>query len=211
MEEDSVGAMIEEQPPRAYTSVLHISSSLPSTINELLARMMDTDDEFELAEIYEAIENLEQMAVEYTEALVDEWRIATSYVKACQAEMQRLTNHELWLERRISRIERVVKIILDTVPEQKLTTPSYRATMKLNPPAVEVLDETTIPLAYKSSKIKLKKVPAEAVANILKLLPESLIDEVETSINKSSVSEALKNGASVKGATLIQTKRLEIK
>ena len=211
MEEDSVGAMIEEQPPRAYTSVLHISSSLPSTINELLARMMDTDDEFELAEIYEAIENLESMAVEYTEALVDEWRIATSYVKACQAEMQRLTNHELWLERRISRIERVVKVILDTLPEQKLTTASYRVAMKLNPPAVQIVDELAVPSDYKYSKIILNKIPEAMMHDTLKLIPEVLVKEVETTVDKKSIADALKNGATVSGAELTQTKRLEIK
>lgn len=187
-----------------------VDSVLPSNIEELLHRMMDTTDEIELAAIYDTIEGLEGEAVQYLELLANEWRNNNARIAGCKAELQRLEEHHIRLEKRTSRIEYVALQLAKLLPEQKMVTDTYKVQIKKNPPAVNVYDESQVPNAYKSETVVLNKMSIAQADAFVKILPDGLLKKTEISIHKSEIADAIKNGAVVAGAELTQGERLVI-
>jgi hypothetical protein len=90
-----------------------------------------------------------------------------------------------------NRAERIRKYLLDglTLAQvEKVDTPYFRIKIALNPPSVQIADESLIPDAYKTEPEPPKPMP-----------------------DKKLIAAALKDGFEVPGCSLVRGRRLDIK
>jgi hypothetical protein len=90
-----------------------------------------------------------------------------------------------------NRAERIRKYLLDGLTlaqRDKIDTPYFRIKIALNPPSVQIADESLIPDAYKTEPEPPKPMP-----------------------DKKLIAQALKDGFEVPGCSLVRGRRLDIK
>jgi hypothetical protein len=92
------------------------------------------------------------------------------------------------IEDHIEYLEAKLISALDILQVEKLDGNQFKISKKLNPPKVDILDESLVPDAYKATKTT-----------------------VITSIDKKKISEVLKNGINIPGVRLTQQSKLVIK
>lgn len=154
----------------------------------LLQEIATTDDAATVAEFEEMAQTLGAEVAEHLESMLE---LRGNILNTCQAidiEIERLQELKHQRQARAQRIHDAVIFYMDMIDSAELVTDTYTLRVKKNPPRVDIYDEILIPAEY------LKRV-----------------EKVETKVDKKAIADAIKNGVTVEGATLVQTKRLEIK
>jgi hypothetical protein len=92
------------------------------------------------------------------------------------------------MENRASRIRKYLLDGLELAGRDKIETPFFKIKIALNPPSVQIADESLIPASYKTEPLP----PAPAP-------------------DKKLIAAALKDGFEVPGCSLVRGKRIDIK
>jgi len=116
-------------------------------------------------------------------------RAAEVHVPAIDAEIARLQALKAHRQKVARGLREYLKAQMEVAGIDKIDCPLFRLTLKKNPPAVEVFDERQVPAAFWVT-------PAPQP-------PEPRID-------KAALKAAIKAGAEVPGARLVQANRLEV-
>jgi hypothetical protein len=116
-------------------------------------------------------------------------RAAEMYLPAIDAEIERLKALKARRQRIAEGLREYVRMNMETAGIERIECPLFRITLKKNPPAVEVLDDSEVPLRF---WVTPKPKP-----------PERRID-------KAAVKDAIKAGEDVPGCRLVQATRIDI-
>lgn len=103
-----------------------------------------------------------------------------------QNEIERLTALKQSRNNAIDRMRSAVLEAMEIYGIEKIESPTLKLSVRINPPAVDLINEYQVPDIYRKEK-------------------------VTVSIDKNLIKEDLKSGLEVPGAILKRTKRLEIK
>lgn len=107
--------------------------------------------------------------------------------ESLEHEINRLKKKLTARDTRIDKIKAYMKQQMIFMGKQKISTPTFTVSVRNNPPALRITDESLIPASY------------------MTIIPES------KELNKSSIKEALKQGKEIPGAELTQGNSLLIK
>lgn len=152
---------------QSYTQLLGMADTLEPEV------FIDT-----LAAISEALED----KVEHTAKFV---RCLESDIDAIKSEEKRLADKRKVLENKILNVKEYLQHEMEFAGIDKVKRPTLTVSIQLNPPSVEVFDESVIPSTY--------MVPQ----------PEK--------IDKKAILKALKDGEEIPGCEIHQTRGLRIK
>lgn len=107
--------------------------------------------------------------------------------ESLEHEITRLKKRLESRDNRIAKIKSYLKQQMIFMGKQKVSTPTFTVSIRNNPPALRITDESLIPASY------------------MTIIPES------KELNKSAIKESLKQGKEVPGAELTQGNSLVIK
>jgi predicted nuclease with TOPRIM domain len=147
-----------------------------------LLDMVDVLDEETFRDTLQAIEEALEDKVENMAKFI---RCLEADAKAIKEEEQRLADRRKSLENRISSVKEYLQNQLEVAGLDKVKRPTVTVSLQLNPPSVEVIDESVIPSTY--------------------MLPQP------SKIDKKAILTALKDGLIIEGCNLKQGKGLRIK
>ncbi|MCG6184272.1 siphovirus Gp157 family protein [Anoxybacillus sp. LAT_38] len=105
--------------------------------------------------------------------------------KIIKEEEQRLAERRRAIEAKVDKLKTYLQEQLETAGLQKVKRPTITVAIQVNPPSVDVIDETAIPSDF--------------------LIPQP------SKLDKKSILERLKNGEAIPGVTLKQTKGVRIR
>lgn len=164
-------------------------SSLYELSNEYLAiqnKLIEADyDEQTIADTLEGMSGELEVKAQNVAFFIRNLESTADQIK--QAEKQ-MADRRKALENKAATIKEYLKINMQKTGINKIECPYFAITLKKNPPAVNIFNESIIPDEY------LVQAPPPP-----------------PSIDKKAIAEALKSGAQVAGAELTQGERVEIK
>jgi len=148
---------------------------------ELLDRAEDIDTEAlvdTLASLQDAIEDKAENIAKFIRNLEAD-------AKIIREEEQRLAERRRAIEAKVDKLKMYLQEQLETAGLQKVKRPTITVAIQVNPPSVDVIDETAIPSDF--------------------LIPQA------PKLDKRSILERLKKGEAIPGVTLKQTKGVRIR
>lgn len=164
-------------------------SSLYELSNEYLAiqnKLIEADyDEQTIADTLEGMSGELEVKAQNVAFFIRNLESTADQIK--QAEKQ-MADRRKALENKAATIKEYLKINMQKTGINKIECPYFAITLKKNPPAVNIFNESIIPNEY-----------------LVQALPPP------PSIDKKAIAEALKLGNQVAGAELTQGERVEIK
>lgn len=158
-------------------------------IREYAALIACTDDPEALAELHERMEADGETFRDHVQALLDYRDEINASMTAIQSEIYRLT--KLMTDRAL-RAERIVNNVMkwmDNCGLQNLMLPRHTLTVRMNPPRVEIYEESLIPPEF-------MRTPEPQ--------PPILVPD------KMAIKKAFDAGVDVPGAKVVQDRRLKI-
>lgn len=110
-----------------------------------------------------------------------------NHVEACKAESRRLAERAKMFEGRVFALNYLIQTVMERLGLRKMDAGSFGLSIAKNPPALIVDDAEKVPAVF------------------FDVIPEHL------SINNARIKDALKDGADVPGARLVQGESLRVK
>ena len=153
-------------------------------INQQILSLMTPDENGEISEdAFEQISALQLAADEKLESIGCLLKDWQAEADAIKAEADRLTERRRVIEARADRLKRYAADMMLGIGKRKIETP--RCVLALRPSkAVEVLDEAKIPDAYFA---------------------------IKRTVQKAEIAKALKAGAEVPGAVMVERENLTVR
>lgn len=147
--------------------------------------LLEKADELEPETLLDTLAAIQEPIEEKAENAAKMIRTWEAEVKAIKEEEERLANKRKALENRALSLKGYLQQQLEVIGLEKIKRPLFTIAIQNNPPGVNVLDEKAIPEEYW-------------------ILPEPKLD-------KQSILKRLKEGESVPGCEMKQTKGLRIR
>ncbi|MDP4087621.1 MAG: siphovirus Gp157 family protein [Bacillota bacterium] len=147
-----------------------------------LLDMADTLDEETFIDTLSAISEALEDKVEHTAKFI---RCLESDMEALKVEEKRLADKRKALENKVSSIKEYLQHEMEFSGIDKVKRPTLTVSIQLNPPSVEVMDESVIPSIF--------------------MIPQP------EKIDKKAILKALKEGEEIPGCEIKQSKGIRIK
>lgn len=143
------------------------------------------DDELAIADTIEAESYPLEIKAQNVAYAVKNLEAMATAIKTAEGDM---AARRKAIENRVEHIREYLKTCMDVAGVEKIDCPHFALSVKKNPPSVDVFEPGLIPAEY------MKKPPPPAA-----------------SPDKTAIKDAIKAGAEIPGAKLVQGTRLEIK
>lgn len=149
------------------------------------AELLEIAEEIESDTLVDTLEALQDAIEDKAENIAKFIRNLEADAKIIREEEQRLAERRRAIEAKVERLKTYLQEQLETAGIEKVKRPTITVAIQANPPSVDVIDETAIPSDF--------------------LIPQA------PKVDKKSILERLKNGETVPGVTLKQTKGVRIR
>ena len=149
------------------------------------AELLDMAEEMESDALVDTLESLQDAIEDKAENIAKFIRNLEADAKIIKEEEQRLADRRRALEAKVDKLKTYLQEQLEIAGLQKVKRPTITVAIQVNPPSVDVIDETAIPIDF--------------------LIPQA------PKVDKKSILERLKKGESVPGVALKQTKWVRIR
>ena len=149
------------------------------------AQLLETAEEIESDALVDTLEALQDAIEDKAENIAKLIKNLEADAKIIKEEEQRLAERRRAIEAKVERLKTYLQEQLETAGIEKVKRPTITVAIQVNPPSVDVIDETAIPSDF--------------------LIPQA------PKLDKRSILERLKKGESVPGVTLKQTKGVRIR
>ncbi|MCL9971570.1 siphovirus Gp157 family protein [Anoxybacillus kestanbolensis] len=149
------------------------------------AQLLEMAEEMESDALVDTLQSLEDAIEEKVENIAKLIRNLEADAKIIKEEEQRLAERRRAIEAKVDKLKTYLQEQLETAGLQKVKRPTITVAIQVNPPSVDVIDETAIPSDF--------------------LIPQP------SKLDKKSILERLKNGEAIPGVTLKQTKGVRIR
>ena len=149
------------------------------------AELLDRAEEMESDALVDTLESLQEAIEDKAENVAKLIKNLEADAKIIREEEQRLAERRRAIEAKIERLKSYLQEQLETAGIEKVKRPTITVAIQANPPSVDVIDETAIPIDF--------------------LIPQP------AKVDKKSILERLKNGEAIPGVTLKQTKGVRIR
>lgn len=149
------------------------------------AQLLEMAEEMESDALVDTLESLQDAIEDKAENIAKFIRNLEADAKIIREEEQRLAERRRAIESKVDKLKMYLQEQLETAGLQKVKRPTITVAIQANPPSVDVIDETAIPIDF--------------------LIPQA------PKVDKRSILERLKKGESVPGVTLKQTKGVRIR
>lgn len=155
---------------------------LSDKYNQLIQYMEEVDNPEELKDTLDAIEDAFDSKVENIVKLI---RAKKAEQEAIEEEIRRLKVRAERIQKDTEWLENYVKTEMEQIGRMKVKSALFNISLRLNPPAVRIIDDS--------------------------LLPDWAISEkVTRTVDKQSLLERLRNGEKIPGVEIVQNKHLRI-
>jgi DNA repair exonuclease SbcCD ATPase subunit len=148
------------------------------------AQLMEMAEEMESDALVDTLEALQDAIEDKAENIAKLIKNLEADVKVIKEEEQRLADRRRSIENKVNRLKEYLQQQLEIAGLQRVKRPTITVAIQNNPPSVEITDEKLIPSEY--------------------MIPQYKVD-------KKSILERLKNGETVPGCELRQTKGVRIR
>jgi len=150
--------------------------------NQFISYLEDSEDLEELKDTLDSIEDAFDAKVESIVKLI---KAKDAEQKAIEEEIKRLKTRADRLVREIEWLQNYIQAAMEHTGKEKVKSSLFNISLVLNPPAVNVVNESEVPdWAY--------------------------VEKVTRSLDKRGLLERMKNGEQIPGVELIQRRRLKI-
>jgi len=149
------------------------------------AQLMEMAEEMESDALVDTLEALQDAIEDKAENIAKLIKNLEADAKAIKEEEQRLADRRRSIENKVNRLKEYLQQQLEIAGLQRVKRPTITVAIQNNPPSVEITDEKLIPSEY--------------------MIPQT------PKIDKKAILERLKNGETVPGCTLKQTKGVRIR
>ena len=149
------------------------------------AQLLEMVEEMESDALVDTLESLQEAIEDKAENIAKLIKNLEADAKIIKEEEKRLAERRQSIEKKIERLKQYLQEQLEVAGLQKVKRPTITVSIQNNPPSVDVIDETAIPIDF--------------------LIPQA------PKVDKKSILERLKKGESVPGVTLKQTKGVRIR
>lgn len=148
------------------------------------AQLMEMAEEMESDALVDTLEALQDAIEDKVENIAKFIKNLEADAKIIKEEEKRLAERRQSIEKKIDRLKQYLQEQLEVAGLQRVKRPTITVAIQNNPPSVEITDEKLIPSEY--------------------MIPQYKVD-------KKSILERLKNGETVPGCELRQTKGVRIR
>jgi len=149
------------------------------------AQLLEIAEEIESDALVDTLESLRDAIEDKAENIAKLIKNLEADAKIIKEEEQRLAERRRAIEAKVDKLKMYLQEQLETAGLQKVKRPTITVAIQANPPSVDVIDETAIPIDF--------------------LIPQA------PKVDKKSILERLKKGESVPGVALKQTKGVRIR
>lgn len=149
------------------------------------AQLLEMAEEMESEALVDTLASLQDAIEDKAENIAKFIRNLEADAKIIREEEQRLAERRRAIEAKVDKLKMYLQEQLETAGLQKVKRPTITVSIQANPPSVDVIDETAIPIDF--------------------LIPQP------AKVDKKSILERLKKGESVPGVALKQTKGVRIR
>lgn len=149
------------------------------------AELLDRAEEMESDALVDTLESLQDAIEDKAENIAKFIRNLEADAKIIREEEQRLAERRRAIEAKVDKLKTYLQEQLEIAGLQKVKRPTITVSIQANPPSVDVIDETAIPIDF-----------------LIQQAPK---------VDKKSILERLKKGETVPGVTLKQTKGVRIR
>ena len=146
-----------------------------------------------VADLAQAIGN----AREKRDAVAQYFAHCESQIEFAKAEIARLQERKASFEAHLERLKGYVVRVMDATGTRKLEGNNATLSLRKCPPSVEVLDEGSVPPAYKIATVKM---PGDLVDTVLDALEIDSPVSLTWACDKRAIKAGLEGGAEVPGA-----------
>lgn len=155
---------------------------LSNKYNELIAYMEETD---QLDELKDTLDSIEDAFDSKVESIVKLIKAKAAERDAIDEEIRRLRARADRLNKETEWLKNYIQTEMEHTGRDKVKSALFNINLSLNPPAVNVVDESVIP-------------------------SWAFTEKVTRNLDKRGIMEKLKSGEQIPGVELIQRKRLKI-
>ena len=149
------------------------------------AELLEIAEEIESDALVDTLEALQDAIEDKAENIAKLIKNLEADARIIKEEEQRLAERRRAIEAKVDKLKMYLQEQLETAGLQKVKRPTITVSIQANPPSVDVIDETAIPIDF--------------------LIPQP------AKVDKKSILERLKKGESVPGVALKQTKGVRIR
>ena len=149
------------------------------------AQLLEMAEEMESDALVDTLQSLEDAIEEKVENIAKLIRNLEADAKIIKEEEQRLAERRRAIEAKVDKLKMYLLEQLETAGLQKVKRPTITVAIQANPPSVDVIDETAIPIDF--------------------LIPQP------AKVDKKSILERLKKGEAIPGAKLVQGRGVRIR
>lgn len=149
------------------------------------AELLEMAEEMESDVLVDTLESLQEAIEDKAENIAKLIKNLEADARIIKEEEQRLAERRRVIEAKVDKLKTYLQEQLETAGLQKVKRPTITVSIQANPPSVDVIDETAIPIDF--------------------LIPQA------PKVDKKSILERLKKGENVPGVALKQTKGVRIR
>jgi replicative superfamily II helicase len=149
------------------------------------AQLMEMAEEMESDALVDTLESLQDAIEDKVENIAKLIKNLEADAKIIKEEEQRLADRRRSIESKVARLKEYLQEQLEVAGLQKVKRATITVAIQNNPPSVEIADEKLIPSEF--------------------MIPQN------PKIDKQAILERLKNGETVPGCSLKQTKGVRIR
>lgn len=149
------------------------------------AQLMEMAEEMESDALVDTLEALQDAIEDKAENIAKLIKNLEADAKIIKEEEKRLAERRQSIEKKIDRLKQYLQEQLEVAGLQKVKRPTITVAIQANPPSVEIADE--------------------------KLIPSEFMIPQPAKVDKKAILERLKNGETVPGCELRQTKGVRIR
>lgn len=149
------------------------------------AQLLETAEEMESEALVDTLASLQDAIEDKAENIAKLIKNLEADAKIIKEEEQRLAERRRAIEAKVDKLKMYLQEQLETAGIEKVKRPTITVAIQVNPPSVDVIDETAIPSDF--------------------LIPQA------PKLDKRSILERLKKGEAIPGVTLKQTKGVRIR
>lgn len=179
---------------------------ISSEYMQALDALTDPEADIPLQAVLDTLEGIEGQLQEKAVNVAKFMRNLDVTVKAIKEAENQMAKRRKAIEKRVSGIQDYLKNNMEAAGITKIESPWFQLSIQKNPPAVEVENESLLPTGYVSVELTL---PWEIYEQVCDRIGQHDIKVVK--VDKVEIKNALKGGAVVPGAKLIQGTRLVIR
>lgn len=148
-------------------------------------QLLEVAEEIESDALVDTLEALQDAIEDKAENIAKLIKNLEADAKIIKEEEQRLAERRRAIEAKVDKLKMYLQEQLETAGIEKVKRPTITVAIQVNPPSVDVIDETAIPSDF--------------------LIPQA------PKLDKRSILERLKKGEAIPGVTLKQTKGVRIR